>query len=70
MPFEQTTRKPIPEAIKSEVWRRDGGKCVKCGAGVNLQFDHIIPISKGGATTTANLQLLCRSCNLGKRNYI
>lgn len=66
MPYEQTTREPIPENVRSRVWRRDGGKCVQCGSKENLQFDHIIPVSKGGATTVANLQILCRACNLCK----
>lgn len=66
MPYEQTTRTPIPEAVRSEVWRRDHGRCVNCGSKENLQFDHIIPVSQGGATSAKNLQLLCQSCNLTK----
>jgi protein-disulfide isomerase len=49
LPFERTTREPIPEAVRSEVWRRDGGRCTKCGSNAQLEFDHIIPVSKGGA---------------------
>ena len=70
LPYEQTRRSPIPEAIRSEVWRRDGGCCVHCGSKENLQFDHIIPISRGGATSVKNLQLLCRQCNLAKGTSI
>ena len=66
MPYEQTTREPIPENVRSKVWRRDRGRCVQCGSKENLQFDHIIPVSKGGTTTVANLQLLCKTCNLKK----
>ena len=66
LPYEQTTREPIPEVIRAEVWRRDNGQCVQCGSREKLQFDHIIPVSKGGATTARNLQLLCQSCNLSK----
>ena len=66
LPYEQTTREPITEVIRAEVWRRDNGRCVQCRSREKLQFDHIIPVSKGGATTVANLQLLCQSCNLSK----
>ena len=70
LPYEQTTRTAIPEAIRSEVWRRDSGQCVQCGSKQNLQFDHIIPVSRGGATSVANLQLLCQPCNGSKSNRI
>jgi 5-methylcytosine-specific restriction endonuclease McrA len=66
MPYEQTTRTPIPEAVRAEVWRRDRGRCVNCGSKENLHFDHIIPVSRGGATSAKNLQLLCQSCNFTK----
>ena len=57
----------IPTAVKNEVWRRDGGRCVRCGADNDLHFDHIIPFSKGGSSiTTANVQLLCARHNLQK----
>ena len=70
LPFEQTTREPISEDIRSEIWRRDQGRCVSCGSQQNLEFDHIIPVSKGGATTVRNLQLLCSQCNREKSNKI
>jgi 5-methylcytosine-specific restriction endonuclease McrA len=46
---EGAIRQPIPEAIQVLVWNRDQGKCVKCGSKENLEFDHIIPLSKGEA---------------------
>jgi len=63
-------REPIPEEVKFEVWRRDEGKCVNCGSKENLEFDHIIPFSKGGSNTVRNLQLLCESCNRKKSDKI
>ncbi len=56
----------IPQAVKAEVWRRDGGVCVECGGGEHLEFDHVIPFSRGGASSVNNLQLLCRRCNRSK----
>ena len=55
------SREPISDEVKIFVWRRDRGRCVKCGSGENLEFDHIIPLSKGGSNTARNIQLLCES---------
>ncbi|GAB3854085.1 HNH endonuclease [Dactylosporangium cerinum] len=65
VPSQRDSRSIAP-AIKSEVWRRDGGACVECRATEYLEFDHVIPWSRGGATSVGNLQLLCRRCNLAK----
>lgn len=67
---EQPKRPPIPREIVDAVYKRDGGRCVYCGATQNLQLDHIIPFSKGGATTLENMQLLCQKCNIEKSNKI
>ncbi len=60
----------IPGFVRSNVWDRDGGCCVKCKSSKNIEFDHIIPYSKGGSNTERNIQLLCRSCNRQKYNKI
>jgi stress response protein SCP2 len=59
----QRDSRAIPQPVKAEVWRRDGGACVECKASEYLEFDHVIPWSHGGATSVGNLQLLCRRCN-------
>jgi hypothetical protein len=62
-----TTGRPgIPEEVKRFVFRRDGGKCVQCGSGELLHFDHVIPVAMGGGHTAENLQLLCATCNREK----
>jgi len=63
-------RKPIPKDVQDRVWNRDGGKCAKCGSRKKLEFDHIIPVSKGGSNTYRNIQLLCEICNRSKSNII
>lgn len=64
------SRQPIPESVRIAVWRRDGGKCTKCGSRENLEYDHIIPISKGGGNSVRNIELLCEKCNRSKSNKI
>lgn len=67
---KEGNRISIPKDVANAVWNRDGGCCCICGSNENLEFDHIIPISKGGATTFRNLQLLCHTCNLKKSDII
>ncbi|MEU4649186.1 TerD family protein [Nocardia fluminea] len=62
----QLDSRSIPQDVKAQVWQRDGGACVECGDGHYLEFDHIIPLSRGGATSVTNLQILCRACNRAK----
>jgi 5-methylcytosine-specific restriction endonuclease McrA len=59
-------RERIPESVRHEVWRRDQGRCVDCGSRERLEFDHIIPVSKGGSNTARNLELRCEICNPSK----
>lgn len=63
-------REPIPEAVRHEVWRRDQGRCVECGSQERLEFDHLIPHSKGGSNTARNIRLLCEPCNRAKSDRI
>ena len=60
----------IPETVKNAVWNRDNGCCVYCGSNINIEYDHIIPFSKGGSNTYKNIQILCQSCNRVKSNNI
>jgi hypothetical protein len=66
----KASRSAIPDDVKMLVWQRDGGRCAKCGSNVELQYDHIIPVSRGGASTPENLQILCGRCNRAKSNSI
>lgn len=63
-------RERIPDDVRGLVWARDGGRCVRCGAGEDLQFDHVIPVAKGGGNAHTNIQILCGDCNRLKSDRI
>ena len=59
----------IPRPIMLQVVRRDNHVCQTCYTYVpddGIEFDHIIPVSKGGPTSVSNLRLLCQACNRKK----
>jgi TPR repeat protein len=66
----QQNRQAIPSDVRREIWRRDGGRCVKCGSRAALEYDHIIPVARGGSNTARNIELLCEVCNRSKRDSI
>jgi hypothetical protein len=59
-------RESIPQSVRNAVWNRDKGRCVDCGSRERLEYDHIIPIAKGGSNTARNLELRCETCNRKK----
>jgi len=65
-----SSRERIPDEVRMVVYERDKGKCVECGSQENLEYDHLLPFSKGGATSVNNIQLLCLACNRSKSDKI
>lgn len=63
---DESPDRHIPTTVRMYVWQRDGGKCVQCKSQEKLEYDHIIPVSKGGSNTERNIQLLCENCNRRK----
>jgi len=59
-------RTAIPEDVRIAVWRRDNGRCARCGSRERLEYDHMVPVSRGGSNTVRNIELLCESCNRSK----
>jgi 5-methylcytosine-specific restriction endonuclease McrA len=59
-------REFIPVEVRKAVFDRDGGRCVQCSSNFDIQYDHILPFSMGGASTVQNLQILCAPCNREK----
>jgi 5-methylcytosine-specific restriction endonuclease McrA len=66
----EATGRYVPAAVRSEVWRRDGGRCTfvgtsghRCGSRHQVEVHHIHPFAKGGAPTVSNLTLMCSRHN-------
>jgi len=60
----------IPAEVKRTVWTRDGGCCRwplasggVCGSTTRLEFDHIVPLARGGTSTVGNVRVLCAAHN-------
>jgi 5-methylcytosine-specific restriction endonuclease McrA len=52
---------------KKNILRRDNYTCQYCGDTDSLlTIDHIIPKSRGGKTSWANIVVACKACNLKK----
>lgn len=72
----QEEQRNVSLGLRYSVLQRDRFRCVMCGAspamqpGCQLHVDHVVPFSRGGRTTTENLQTLCATCNLGKGSRV
>lgn len=54
---------------RQNIFKRDNFECQYCGTRKELTLDHIIPTSKGGLHTWANLVTACKKCNARKGNH-
>jgi hypothetical protein len=68
--LEGARRERIPDDVRLFVWTRDDGRCVRCGSEDDLQFDHVIPVARGGGNAPGNVQVLCGDCNRRKSDSI
>ncbi len=69
----RTHTRSIPREVTLKVVRRDGQICQKCHKPVpdpDVEFDHVIPYSKGGRSTVDNLRVVHRECNRKKSNSL
>jgi 5-methylcytosine-specific restriction endonuclease McrA len=55
-----------PAFTRFNVFLRDRFQCQYCGSPEDLTFDHLVPRSRGGHTTWANVITACAPCNLRK----
>jgi hypothetical protein len=65
-PLGERNSRYISQDVKIAVSARDGGRCRQCGSTQDLHYDHVIPWSRGGTNSVANIQLLCGPCNRRK----
>jgi 5-methylcytosine-specific restriction endonuclease McrA len=65
---QRRTRISEDERVRLE--RAQNDRCAVCGRFLDSQshphVDHRVPVALGGSNASANLQLLCGDCNLGK----
>ena len=70
---KKEVRDPISPKLRFDVFRRDKYVCQYCGAcgpKVELEIDHIIPVSRGGTDDINNLKTSCFKCNRGKGDKV
>ena len=63
----------VSNKMRFYILERDHYRCRCCGRSqneVDLEIDHIVPIAKGGKSTSDNLQTLCTECNRRKGTTI
>lgn len=58
----------LSQNLPEKLLKLQRGKCACCGLplGEDFEMDHIMPISRGGANTDSNIQLLRGKCNRQK----
>ena len=67
---KSTNPRHIPNRVKREVWKRDGGQCTfvsdsghRCEARTLIEYDHVEEVARGGRATVARIRLRCRAHN-------
>jgi len=67
---DESSSRHIPDAIKREVFERDGGRCTftdehgrRCGETGALEFDHLDGFARTHLHRTDRIRLLCRAHN-------
>ncbi|MFF3642446.1 HNH endonuclease [Streptomyces sp. NPDC002564] len=67
-----------PVWARRAVFYRDRGRCTGCRVNLSglidtfdvANYDHMIPLARGGLNDVTNLQLLCEKCNTSKGDRI
>lgn len=59
-------RRKLSKSERQQIHNKCNGHCAYCGCELDykdMQVDHMIPISRGGADELSNMLPACRSCN-------
>jgi 5-methylcytosine-specific restriction endonuclease McrA len=71
--FALTPANVKEKLFRSLMYERDNGRCGLCGKKVeymDMDVDHVVPASKGGANVWSNLQISHIRCNRSKGNRV
>ncbi len=64
--FVKVPRAEMRKVSRRAVLARDNHSCQYCGSRAHLTIDHVVPKSRGGATTWDNIVTSCAPCNARK----
>jgi 5-methylcytosine-specific restriction endonuclease McrA len=67
--YVKVRKKHTVKFSRANIYARDKYSCQYCGSAFNsdeLTFDHVIPVSRGGAKTWENIVTSCIDCNRKK----
>jgi 5-methylcytosine-specific restriction endonuclease McrA len=60
----------VPAHVRRAVWKRDGGQCTfvsqdgrQCGERNMVEFDHTVPVARGGRAAMDSMRLRCSAHN-------
>ena len=65
-------RRALNFSTMMRIVRRDDYRCQHCGKQLQddeVEFDHIIPVAKGGSSEEHNIRLTCFDCNRDKSDH-
>lgn len=63
----------VERIYRTKIIKRDKSTCYICKQVVlasDIHLDHVIPLSRGGEHSYANIRVTCRPCNLKKHNKL
>jgi 5-methylcytosine-specific restriction endonuclease McrA len=76
-PRPSRNRRRVSASVRRAVWDRDQGRCTfvsasgtRCEERTRLEFDHVVPVARGGTPTLDGIRLRCRAHNQLEANRV